>query len=655
MSLKDDVRALGVGAPLRAGYELSKRTVGHDLVFGKIVPRGTSPRRVRLLPVPQQVSATVAERTLAEARRISAGQVEVFGQPVEVGAVPDWHQAIHVDGSWSTERWWKVDIRSSERLGDIKWCWELARFRHVVVLARACWLAPQDRVFAEALERHVVSFLDQNPPERGVHWYSNLELSLRAFAWLQVLSLAEASLDPAVVDRIVDTLYRTGRHLVADLPYTVSTMRNNHLLGDAVGLCALGHAFADHRFGRRWTRIGDRLIARFLRSARRPQGTFIEDSVSYHRFVLELLAARVVLGGAAPEVSEALADGAQFLCRLGALVGPVPQYGDWDEGRALITAADPCGLAGSVLACLALAGGGAPPEWLEMHDEVAWYCRSGAPVEPQPAESGGAHVGGGVARVEYDSSVLWLKVPAGTSHQHADATSVSLLIGGVWLTGDPGTGTYNGPEEERNYFRGSVAHNVLRVDGIDQLEPHRAFRWKHRAGGGVVEPIRLDGAVLLAGWHTAYQRLDPPSTVLRVVLVASQAVVVADFVDRPSAGVLSIPLGPAAVLQGSAIELGGRELALRLPSDPTVQRGSSEPFCGWWSDTYGQRQPSTLLSSTVPARSPIVWALGDAGVITEAPDRFETRWGRVSVEWRSGGARVHVETPTIAVDREVVW
>jgi hypothetical protein len=225
----------------------------------------------------------------------------------------------------------------------------------------------------------------------------------------------------------------------------------------------------------------------------------------------------------------------------------------------------------------------------------------------------------------------------------------------MWLTGDPGTGTYNGPEDERNYFRGSVAHNVLRVDDIDQLEPHRAFRWKHRAGGGVVEPIRLDGAVLLAGWHTAYRRLDPPSTVLRVVLLASQAVVVADFVDRPRAGVLSIPLGPAAVLQGSAIELGGRTLALHLPSDPTVQRGCSEPFCGWWSYTYGQRQPSTLLSAAVPARSPIVWALGDAGVIAEAPDRFDTRWGRVSVEWRSEGARMHVETPAIAVDREVVW
>ena len=645
MSIRDDIKALGVGAPLRAGYELSKRTVGHQLVFGHLVPTRRHPTHVRLLPAPANLSDSVRARSISVARSIAGGTVEVFSTDIAISGAPDWHAALHTPGSWAVLPWWKIDIRSDARLGDIKWCWELARFRHVVLLARGCFLLPNDAELATALRLHVESFLDQNPPEQGVHWYSNLELALRSFAWLQVLSLAGDTLGDDLEQRVIATLHHTGRHLVADLPYTVSTMRNNHLLGDAVGLCALGHAFSDDRFGRRWTRIGDRLIDRFLRTAGRDHGTFIEDSVSYHRFVVELLSARVVLGGSTAHVRSVLRESAEFLVRLGCLDGDVPQYGDWDEGRALVTAADPRELAGSVLAALALTGQTRADAF--EFDEVAWYCSPGPAVgDAVPNESNQptrGDIGGGVARVARGSYQLWLKAPAGTSHNHADATAVSLQRHGRWVTGDPGTGTYNGPVVERNWFRSSQSHNVLRPEGLDQLEPHRAFRWKFRANGGLLEPVDTADGVVLASWHDAYHRLDQPITVVRAVLLHDHGVVVADFTSRPTVGALSIPLHPGATYAAGVVAIDDQRYHLTLPGDPSAHTGEEAPFTGWWSDTYGRRTPTTVVDVATPVSSPVVWALGDEAMEWHAEPNVVTIGSTsIVVEWSANDAVLRV-------------
>ena len=646
MGLIDDVRALGVGAPLRAGYEASKRFGGHDVVFGRLARRPVSARRMRLLPVPGDIPAEVAEPTLAHARRIAGGQVEIFSRSISVGAVPNWHGAI-VDGStWPAIPWWSIDIRSDSRVADVKWAWELGRFRHVVILARGCHLAPHDTELVDALRTHLVSFLDQNPFEVGVHWYSNLELALRAFALAQVLSLAEAALGPELVDRVSGLLWHTGRHLLADLPYTISTMRNNHLLGDGVGMVVVGQLFADTAFGRRLRVAGDRLVGRFLAHASRPDGSLIEDSVSYHRFVVELLTARVLAGDATADIRSLLARSAQFLARLGTLNGPVPQYGDWDEGRALVTADDPCRLEGSVLTALAVCGTGAPAAWRTMFDEVAWYAPVGEPIEPESAVEDGRALGGGLARTSAGPFTVYLKTAAGRSHNHADAASITVRHGDHWVIGDPGTGTYNGPIDVRNWFRGSSAHPVLRVADTDQLEPLRAFRWKHTARGAIGRPVTADPVKVIWCWHDAYTRLAPPVRVARVAVVRPDGVYVADWLDRAAPIDLSWPLGPDATWRPAAgLEMSTvPALRLDVPDGSSVMRGESEPFDAWWSTTYGSWVPSDVVRWSGSGPGPHVWSVQDVGGFPASVDgdTLVVADVRVRVEFVPGLVRMHV-------------
>ena len=643
-----DVRALGISAPLRAAYEASKRFGGHRLVFGALMSKlsGNLPvatPKVFALVDPAGVPAAAKDRVVAEAEALLDGRVVLFGVEVPFEVDGPTNLLIECPGEWPDIPWWEIDLRSDDRPGDVKWAWELGRHRHVVTLARAAAVSNDPR-FAAALEATLWHWMAQNPPERGVHWYSNLEISIRALAWCEVLAVAGDRLSDGTRDEMLRHMAHAGRHLLADLPYTLTTMRNNHLLGDALGLIALARLFPSR--DRTWGRIGRRLFDAQMARHMHADGSMIEDSLSYHRFVLEMLIRRVQLGGpgTAPVRVHMLA-AAQFLVRLGVLDGEVPQHGDWDEGRIL--AASPGGesMAGSVRLALAVGGSGAPTSWRAEHDECAWYAETGVPEPSEPAVEDGGVVGGGISRCAVGDLKVWFKWGGGSSHQHADLSSVAMWSPDGWILGDPGTGTYNGPIKVRNYFRCSVAHNVLRVNGQDQLVPHRAFRWENSVTGLAGDPVRLDGRVLMWAVHDAYQRLEVPHLVVRAVVVSPDGIGVIDWVDgTPVDAALSVSLGPemvwdpvrrvAATTSGGQWHLGG------LDARSAVTTGDA--IGGAWSATYGQWAPSTRLEAVVAGSGPLAWTLTEnsAFAIVNTDSSIEVLGCDLSLEWLSDGAEL---------------
>jgi hypothetical protein len=336
---------------------------------------------------------------------------------------------------------------------------------------------------------------------------------------------------------------------------------------------------------------------------------------------------------------------AQFLARLGALDGEVPQYGDWDEGRILAVAPVDGLTAGSVRLALAVGGTGAPALWRAEHDECAWYIEDGVPETPELAVEDGGVVGGGISRCVAGDLKVWFKWGGGTSHQHADLSSVSMWSPDGWVLGDPGTGTYNGPIKVRNYFRCSVAHNVLRVNDQDQLLPHRAFRWEHAATGSVGTAIRNDGLVVMWGAHDAYRRRDDPHLVARAVVVSPGGIGVVDWVDgAPAEVTLSISLGPsvewdaqrtiARSSSGQDWKVSGIEFTEILATPSNIG--------GVWSDTYGQWAPSVRLEADLITSAPSVWAVTRASdePFRDPDSHIEILGCRLELHWAEQGAEL---------------
>lgn len=603
---------------MRALYEVGKRSGMHGMALRLLTsaPRATTVNVVPALRPAHPLADPVVERCLEDAQRIVDEGHRVFGHRVPIRGAADWDAVdgsrSHPTGSrWPQSYWWQVDIRSDQRLGDVKWAWELGRHRDLVVLSRAAFLRPAER-WVDELTRRMRWWLQATPAERGVHWYSNLEIALRAVAWMQVHALCSEVLPQDVRRGMAQDLDRARRHLLVDFPYTLSSMRNNHLLGDALGLSAI-EGLVGRGSPTRLTEIAERAFAAQLGRHMRPDGSMIEDSVSYHRFVLEMLEFKYILGDRSTHTSTALHGAAEHLRRLGVLDGPVPQWGDWDEGRLLASSGDPLDLAGSAALGTALGGGFVDPQWWSDFDEVAWYApppgrAAAAPARPGPSTD--VVVSGGIARATVGDWDVWLKCGTGPSHQHADLTHVSARLGDRWVLVDPGTGTYNGRLDVRNAFRTSRSHNGLRTGGEEILVPHRAFRWLTSATVRCGKPARTAGAVVLWGVHDAYCRLDGGGRIARAVLVTDQGPTMVDWREDGQDALLTVALAPGTTVDDDRLRLdGGTVLTTHGLDEAMVVEGRDEPFAGWHSPTYGRWERAPWLERSVSGAAPTVWGV----------------------------------------------
>jgi hypothetical protein len=84
---------------------------------------------------------------------------------------------------------------------------------------------------------------------------------------------------------------------------------------------------------------------------------------------------------------------------------------------------------------------------------------------------------------------------------------------------DPGTYCYFGEPDWRRYFRSTVAHNTLELDGEDQSLSGGPFLWLRHAPARRIEVVTTDvgDCSRWSAEHTGYRVLDPPATHYRSV------------------------------------------------------------------------------------------------------------------------------------------
>ena len=229
---------------------------------------------------------------------------------------------------------------------DIRMVWEPARLQQAVLLlvfAQKNPKFPGWKQAKQAAKSIILSWLKTNTFARGVHYKSAMECALRIPVFFTALKQIE-DLNPDQYDLILEAIYLHGRFVSKHL--SLYSSLGNHTITEAVGLIFAGATFKSTREGRHWIETGLRLLTDELPHQILDDGGPAEQSLNYHRFVLDLywLAMDFIHKNNLGNVLQwkpRLSAGEFFLSAFQDGRGCFPSIGDSDDGFAIAPGISP--------------------------------------------------------------------------------------------------------------------------------------------------------------------------------------------------------------------------------------------------------------------------------------------------------------------------
>jgi len=580
-----------------------------------------------------------AARYLAAADRICDGALDVFTLlGADLGQPPRWNrdpksgiQAPLVYGK-------TLDYRNPDVVGDIKYLWEPNRHLQLVTLAQAYAMSGRSKYFQELAEQ-LDSWFVACPSGLGPNWASALEAAIRLVNWSIAWQLIggagcrqfESPRYAALRLRWLRSVFEHAEFVRGW--FSLHSSANNHLIGEAAGLFVAGITWPHWKRATLWADTGQRVLEREALAQNAPDGVNREQAVWYQHFVLDFLVFCLLAGRAngrrfSAEYEARIESMLDYLASIMDAGGNVPQFGDADDGRmARLAQGEGCCPYKSLLATgailfgrgdfklkagalddktRALVGVGADEQYAALDAR-----KTRLPLRRTFPE-GGTYVLGcefdtpREIRLVADAGALGYRSIA--AHGHADALAFTLSAGGREFLVDPGTYAYHTQGAWRQYFRGTSAHNTVRIDGEDQSVQGGNFMWLQKANAGCSLWLSSADKDCFEGWHDGYRRLPDPVKHRRLIELDKRArrIVVEDTLEMAEDHQVELffHCHEATEVQASGeafiVRRGEASLRLTLPRLPEasveVYRGSLAPMSGWVSRAFDCRQPAPTIA-----------------------------------------------------------
>ena len=584
----------------------------------------------RVLPGRREATVTLPRMalvdgaaTIAAAEELLLGRWPLFDlRPAEIGAHPAWHRdpASGVSSSPDTYAF-DVPYRDEAAVGNAKYVWELSRHQATTMLAAAWWHTGDDR-FAERVQEHLTAWWAENPFLRGMHWTGGIETGLRLISWVWIRALlAQWSGVRALFDdndAFVAQLYH--HQLYIRRLHSRGSSSNNHLIAELAGMVAASAAFPWFRDSVAWRGWACAGLTVQATAQTHPDGFNREQASEYHGFVFEILAGTALavrLAGqpALDRVEAVMGRMADALAAGLDAAGHPPRFGDGDDGRGLLLDV-PERPAEQIVLDVAAAMVGSAPWWPTveptMLGAVARRLYPAAATRDTARPNHFPGLGMTLLRTGTGPDEIYVRCDAGphgylsiAAHGHADALSIEARHGGVEILADPGTYCYHGEPAWRSFFRGTLGHNTLTVDGLDQARIGGPFLWLDQPGTTLSEQDLTGPMLSWSAHHDGYRRLADGVTHHRTVVLnqARRTLEIEDWIEAGAAHkvALSFHLGPtiAAALEGASVALHWPGHAARMQLAGTLawrsHRGEMDPPLGWYSPGFGRRVPAWSL------------------------------------------------------------
>ena len=576
---------------------------------------------------------------LAAAERIRHGELDILAlHGVDLGHPPRWNRDPK-SGIQAPLTYGKtLDYRDPDIVGDIRYLWEPNRHLHFVTLAQAYAISREAKYFNELAEQ-LDTWLVACPHRLGPNWASSLEAAIRLINWAIAWQLiggvrCRKFEDPHFAElraRWLRSVYQHAEFIRGWL--SLHSLANHHLIGEAAGLLIAGVTWPHWKRAALWSDTGQRILEREALAQNAPDGVNREQALLCQRQVLDFLLLSLFAGRAngrrfpadyAARI-EAMLD---YLASITDAGGNVPQHGDAGDGEAARLAQGK-GLCPyrSLLATGAILFGRGDFKLKagELDDKTralvgpkadeqyaALDARKTRLPPRQSFPEGGYYVLGSDLDTQDEVRLVADAGPLGyrsiAAHGHADALSFTLSAAGREFLIDPGSYTFHTQEAWRQYFRGTSAHNTVRIDGLDQSVQGDSFFWLKKANAGCSLWLSSAEKDCFEGWHDGYLRLDDPVKHRRLIELEKGArrIVIEDTLEMAEDHEVELffhcheESRVSAADDGFIVRRGSAFIRLSLPRVPEarvqVYRGSLAPMSGWVSRSFDSRAPAPTIA-----------------------------------------------------------
>ncbi|GAA4440081.1 hypothetical protein GCM10023188_36930 [Pontibacter saemangeumensis] len=428
-----------------------------------------------------------------KAQHIFEGRITFFSsRQYELGKDYDW--LTNPDSGFrydNTKHWSQIsDLNSAA--GDIKYVWEKSRFSYLHTILRYDYHFEQDS--AEWVFSEIDSWIKANPVNCGPNFRCSQEISLRLFNWCFALHFYRKS------SALTEERWRNYQHYIFwqlhhvyyHIDFSRIAVRNNHAITETTLLCLSEFLFPFIPEVKQWAAQGRKWLEEEISYQIYDDGTFIQNSMNYHRVVVQVLTFVLSLTEKngkplSGKAYEGAYKSVNFLLQCQQLTtGRLPNTGandgalffqfsgsDYTDYRPQLNGLH-----------LLLTGKNLYDGTGAWEEEAAWYGIHKQPGKRfavlQQEQGIIAFPKGGYFLIRDGDTLSLIRCAKFRNRpSHADNLHLDVWVGDQNLLHDAGSFKYNTGQELKRYFKGTQSHNTVMVDDLDQMLMGERFIWYH--------------------------------------------------------------------------------------------------------------------------------------------------------------------------------
>ncbi len=406
----------------------------------------------------------------------------------------------------SSKKWFEI-LDFDPLRGDIKIIWEISRFAHFFLFARA-YLLTDDIKYYKAFSMQLSEWLKNNSYSFGANFKCGQECALRMLSCLMVCPAFLPVMTTNDIDNVKELVSRCYRKILSNFSYAYKCQNNNHTLSELAGMIAGAWCSNDLKRMTKAYKTLDKVILNQFTS----DGGYIQQSFNYQRVALQDMEAVLSMSKAtgislSNESKNRILSSALQMYQCQDVSGDMPNYGSNDG--ALIFPVSSCGYR-DFTPCINTVYAQITGKRLYnhgMHDEeLIWFnLDTTIPRETIKRESK-KYEQTGLFTLRTDK--YWLMLVAKNNINHMDQNHLDLWCYGKNIFCD--SGTYSYVDDIGRELFATKAHNTVYCEGKEQIYRLGAFAVYGQPKLNNVKwtPVSIDTEISYASGYTHCRTLE---------------------------------------------------------------------------------------------------------------------------------------------------